>query len=85
MCVIVDMLDSPLREAPRNQRAAVIPLKQESSMLDWLRLGGRLIARDVHETDSREDVEVISDFLGADDGIGDIDYDDDDDVNIEDD
>jgi hypothetical protein len=49
-------------------------------MLDWLRLGGRLIARDVHETDSREDVEVISDFLGADDGIGDVDYDDDDDA-----
>ena len=80
MCVIVNMLDSPLREAPRNQRASVIPLKQESSMLDWLRLGGRLIARDIHDTDSREDVEVISDFLGADDGIGDTDYDDDDDV-----
>ncbi len=79
------MLDSPLREAPRNQRAAVIPLKQESSMLDWLRATGRLIARDVHETDSREDVEVISDFLGGDDGIGDIDYDDDDDIVIEED
>ncbi|MDP5016160.1 DUF3134 domain-containing protein [Anabaena sp. UHCC 0187] len=79
------MLDSPLREAPRNQRASVIPLKQESSMLDWLRLGGRLIAREVHETDSREDVEVISDFLGADDGIGDIDYDDDDDAIVDED
>ncbi|MFM9157795.1 MAG: DUF3134 family protein, partial [Dolichospermum sp.] len=31
------MLDSPLREAPRNQRAAVIPVNQDSSMLDWLR------------------------------------------------
>jgi hypothetical protein len=79
------MLDSPLREAPRNQRAAVIPLKQESSMLDWLRAGGRLIARDVYDADSRDDVEVISDFLGGDDGIGDIDYDDDDDVVIEED
>jgi hypothetical protein len=83
--VFFDMLDSPLREAPRNQRAAVIPVKQESSMLDWLRLSGRLIAREVHETDSREDVEVISDFLIADDGIGDIDYDDDDDITIEED
>jgi hypothetical protein len=83
--VIVNMLDSPLREAPRNQRASVIPLKQESSMLDWLRLSGRLIARDIHDTDSREDVEVISDFLGADDGIGDTDYDDDDDVIAEED
>ena len=79
------MLDSPLREAPQNQRASVIPLKQESSMLDWLRLSGRLIARDIHDTDSREDVEVISDFLGADDGIGDTDYDDDDDVIAEED
>jgi hypothetical protein len=85
LCVIVNMLDSPLREAPRNQRASVIPLKQESSMLDWLRLSGRLIARDIHDTDSREDVEVISDFLGADDGIGDTDYDDDDDVIAEED
>ena len=83
--MIVNMLDSPLREAPRNQRASVIPLKQESSMLDWLRLSGRLIARDIHDTDSREDVEVISDFLGADDGIGDTDYDDDDDVIAEED
>ena len=79
------MLDSPLREAPRNQRASVIPLKQKSSMLDWLRLSGRLIARDIHDTESREDVEVISDFLGADDGIGDIDYDDDDDTPVDDD
>jgi hypothetical protein len=54
-------------------------------MLDWLRLSGRLIARDIHDTDSREDVEVISDFLGADDGIGDIDYDDDDDTPVDDD
>jgi len=79
------MLDSPLREAPRNQRAVIIPLKQESSMLDWLRLSGRLIAREVQETDSREDVEVISDFLSSDDGIADIDYDDDDDLSPDED
>ncbi|MBF2067794.1 MAG: DUF3134 domain-containing protein [Calothrix sp. C42_A2020_038] len=70
------MLNSPLREAPRNQRAAVIPLKQETSLLDWLQASGRLIARDHHEPDYSDDgEEEISEFLGGDDGIG---YDDDD-------
>lgn len=76
------MFNSPLREEPRNQRAAVIPLKQESSMLDWLQSGGRIIARDVHEPDFSEPEEGISEFLGGDDGIGDYDLDDDDDITI---
>lgn len=73
------MLNSPLREEPRNQRAAVIPLKQESSLLDWLQSNGRLIARDVHEPDFLDEEEEISEFLGGDDGIADYDLDDDDD------
>ncbi|OUL31759.1 hypothetical protein BV372_19960 [Nostoc sp. T09] len=76
------MLISPLREEPRNQRAAVIPLKQETSLLDWLQTSGRIIARNVHEPDFLEDEEEISEFLGGDDGIGDYDLDDDDDVAI---
>jgi hypothetical protein len=76
------MLNSPLREEPRNQRAAVIPLKQETSLLDWLQSSGRIIARDVHEPDFLEDEEEISEFLGGEDGIGDYDLDDDDDVVI---
>ncbi|MFN6569952.1 hypothetical protein A6770_30835 [Nostoc minutum NIES-26] len=75
------MINSPLREEPRNQRAAVIPLKQESSLLDWLQSNGRLIARDVHEPDFSDEEEEISEFLGGEDGI-DLDYDDDDDVGI---
>jgi hypothetical protein len=74
------MLNSPLREEPRNQRAAVIPLKQESSLLDWLQSSGRLIARDVHEPDFLDDEEEIESLMGADDGIGDYDFDDDDDL-----
>ncbi|BAZ39019.1 hypothetical protein NIES4101_49690 [Calothrix sp. NIES-4101] len=75
------MLNSPLREAPRNQRAAVIPLKQETSLLDWLQASGRLIARDHHELDySDEGEEEISEFLGGEDGY---DIDDDDDGDIE--
>lgn len=76
------MLNSPLREEPRNQRAAVIPLKQESSLLDWLKSNSRLIARDVHEPDFQDEEEEISEFLGGDDGIPDYDLDDDDDITI---
>lgn len=75
------MLISPLREEPRNQRATVIPLKPETSLLDWLQTSGRIIARNVHEPDF-SDEEEISEFLGAEDGIGDLDYDDDDDITI---
>ncbi len=74
------MLNSPLREEPRNRRAPVIPLKQESSLLDWLQTNGRLIARDVHEPNYSDEEEEISEFLSTDDGISDFDYDDDDGV-----
>ncbi len=74
------MLNSPLREVPRNQRATVIPLKQESSLLDWLQSSGRLIARDVHDPDFLEDEEEIESLMGVEDGIGDYDFDDDDDI-----
>ncbi|MDZ8054432.1 MAG: DUF3134 domain-containing protein [Aulosira sp. ZfuVER01] len=76
------MLNTPLREEPRNQRAGVIPLKQETYLLDWLQTSGRIIARNVHEPDFLEDEEEISEFLGGEDGIGDYDLDDDDDIAI---
>jgi hypothetical protein len=75
------MLNSPLREEPRNQRAHVIPLKPESSMLDWLEHNGRIIARDVHEPDFQDDEEEIDSLMGVEDGIG-YDLDDDDDIGI---
>ncbi|NJL62247.1 MAG: DUF3134 family protein [Methylacidiphilales bacterium] len=75
------MLNSPLREAPRNQRAAVIPLKQETSLLDWLQASGRLIAREQQEHDYGDDgEEEISEFLGGEDGY---EIDDDDDSDAE--
>ncbi|WP_392533109.1 DUF3134 domain-containing protein [Nostoc sp. C117] len=75
------MLNSPLRENPRNQRADVIPLKQESSLIDWLQTNGRLIARNVHEPDFQNDEEEIESLMGVEDGIG-YDLDDDDDIEI---
>ncbi|MDJ0734524.1 MAG: DUF3134 domain-containing protein [Nostocaceae cyanobacterium] len=69
------MLNSPLHEQPRNQRASVIPLKQELSLLDWLQSTNRLIPREIHEQDFSEEDEEIESLMGGDDGIG---YDDDD-------
>ncbi|MEA5576928.1 DUF3134 domain-containing protein [Anabaena sp. UHCC 0451] len=70
------MLNSPLREHPRNKRAIVIPLKQESSILEWLQSSGRLIVRDLNEASFSRPEEEISDFLVGEDGMGDLDYDD---------
>lgn len=77
------MLNSPLRQTPRQQRAAVIPLKQESSLLDWLKESGKLIARDVHEPEFQDEEEEISELMGGDD-VGFDDIDDDDEIELED-
>jgi Protein of unknown function (DUF3134) len=75
------MLNSPLREEPRNQRADVIPLKPESSLLDWLGNKGRIVTRDVQEPDFQDGEEEIDSLMGVEDGIG-YDLDDDDDIGI---
>ncbi|HIK27717.1 MAG: DUF3134 domain-containing protein [Oscillatoriaceae bacterium SKW80] len=62
------MYNPSLREEPRHLPAQIIPLKQESSILDWLESTGRLLARDVHEPDSYlddDDVE-ISELMSGD-------------------
>jgi Protein of unknown function (DUF3134) len=74
-----------LREEPRSQRAAVIPLKQESSILDWLENTGRLLARDNQEVSYLEaDGEELNDLMAGEDNSFDIDDDDDDDLELED-
>ncbi len=74
-----------LREEPRDQRAAVIPVQQESSILDWLEKSGRLLAREVQEVEVgvTEDVDDINQFISEDDNSFDLD-DDDDDLDVED-
>lgn len=76
------MRNSALREEPRDQRAAVIPLKNESSLLDWLESSGRLIARDQQEPDYLDDEEEIAGLMDPDDMSYDLD--DDDAVEVED-
>ena len=74
-----------LREEPRSQRAAVIPLKQESSILDWLEHTGRLLARDNQEVSYLEaDGEELNALMAGEDNSFDIDDDDDDDLELED-
>jgi hypothetical protein len=81
------MVDNPaLRETPRNQPAAVIPLQRDASMLDWLESTGRLLDREVQEQQAALDggEEEISEFLGGEEsGFDDLD-DDDDDLDLDD-
>lgn len=71
------MLNSSLREEPRDQRAAVIPSKHESSLLDWLESSGRLIARDQQDPEFTENnEEEISGLIDVDDITYDLDDDD---------
>ncbi len=76
------MLKSPLREEPREQKAAVIRSKHESSLLDWLESSGRLIARDIQEPEFPEE-EEISGLIDVDDVTYDDIDDDDDALNLE--
>lgn len=70
------MLNSSLREAPREQQAAVIPSKHQSSLLDWLESSGRMIARDNQEPEYRAEEEEISGLMDVEDVTYDIDDDD---------
>ncbi|MBD2691296.1 DUF3134 domain-containing protein [Anabaena catenula] len=74
------MLNGPLHEQPRNQRATVIRTSNEFVLLEWLKSTGRLIAREPIESDRLNEVEEISEIIDLDD----IPYDhDDDDAEID--
>lgn len=71
-----------LRQETRNQRAAVIPMQQESSILDWLESSGRLLARDNADFDYLDDEEEINELMENDAAT--FDDDDDDDLGVDD-
>ncbi|HEY9742943.1 MAG TPA: DUF3134 domain-containing protein [Coleofasciculaceae cyanobacterium] len=73
------MYNPSLREEPREQLADVIPLKQETSLLDWLESSNRLLARESDDDAFVEDEEEISELMGVDDTT----YDDDDDLDTD--
>ncbi|GAB4543218.1 MAG: hypothetical protein Tsb0014_36570 [Pleurocapsa sp.] len=70
------MKNPALVQEPRYEPAIVIPLKQEASLLDWLKANNRLIPRE-----PQEDIETIKaeDDLEALIDSEDDDFDDDDD------
>ena len=73
-----------LRQEARTQRAAIIPMQQESSILDWLESSGRLLARDNADFDYLDDEEEINELMENDGGAFDTDDDDDSDLEPED-
>lgn len=78
------MIHNPsLRQESRNQRAAVIPMQNESSILDWLENTGRLLARDNAEYDYLDEEDEINEIMANDADAFDVD-DDDDDLELED-
>jgi hypothetical protein len=72
------MYNPSLREQPRSARAPIIPIQQESSILDWLEATGRLLAREAHDFDYSDNEEEIAELMAVDDGSYDIDDDDED-------
>ena len=62
-----DHKNPALSQEPRYEPAIVIPLKQEASMLDWLKANNRLILREVQEKDSLEASEDVDELLDSED------------------
>lgn len=56
-----------LREEPRYQPARVIPVAQESSLLNWLEASGRLSARETAEDEYPTDEPDISALMDVSD------------------
>ncbi|MDJ0577951.1 MAG: DUF3134 domain-containing protein [Xenococcaceae cyanobacterium MO_234.B1] len=62
-----DHKNPALSQEPRYEPAIVIPLKQEASMLDWLKANNRLILREVQEKDSLEASDDVDELLDSED------------------
>jgi hypothetical protein len=71
-----------VRQIPRQQPADVIPLQQDSSILNWLEGTGRMIAREpIDSIGDEPEPEELADLMGNDDK----DDMDDDDMSLDDD
>ncbi|BAY11387.1 DUF3134 domain-containing protein [Calothrix sp. NIES-2098] len=77
------MINGPLFEAPRNQRATVIRSSNEFVLIEWLKSNGRLIARETQDAEYLNQVEEISEMIDLDDLPFDHD-DDDSDIELDD-
>ena len=60
----MELKNPALVQEPRYEPAIVIPLKQEASLLDWLKANNRLIPREPVETEkvkTEDDLDVLMD------------------------
>ncbi len=68
-CKTMIKLSNPaLHEEPRHQSGAIIPLKQEESLLDWLQSTGRLVSYqpiDYYYEDEVDEEEDVEEFVDA--------------------
>jgi len=58
------MRNPTLREEPRYEKAAVLPMTQREGILEWLQSKGRVVARQQVEaiiTDDEEEIEELFD------------------------
>lgn len=78
------MRNPALHEQPRSQAAPVIPVPREASILSWLEGTGRLLAREVGDTEFSEEEEEINALMGSEDSSFDDDDDDDDSLDLDD-
>ncbi|MGQ9866802.1 MAG: DUF3134 family protein [Pseudanabaenaceae cyanobacterium] len=65
-----------LREAPRSKPAPILTGGNPTSILDWLKESGLLIAREEALQDYRDDLEDLQEIVGEDSGFDDEDDDD---------
>ena len=62
------MKNPSLSQKPRSEPASVISMKQEISLLDWLKESGRMIPREPKEVDIlQEEDKEISELMEVDD------------------
>ncbi len=72
------MYNPSVSQEPRYEPAAVIPIKDDMSLVDWLKETNRFIPREKVEEEEKSDEDVdLSDFIDNDDGMYDDDSDDD--------
>ncbi|PNW41149.1 UNVERIFIED_CONTAM: hypothetical protein BEN50_14450 [Euhalothece sp. KZN 001] len=63
------MNNPSLRQEPRYEPASVIPLKQDTSLLDWLEANNRLMPKEAPESENEkylEEDEEIAQLMGED-------------------
>lgn len=76
--ISLEVYNPSLREEPRDKPAAVLEVRRQASILDWLEQAGRLRARQPGDFDFVDDEQEINELMGNDDADYEEEEDDDD-------